>query len=283
TILLADFVNTTGDAAFDGSTLKQALAVQLRQTPFLRLFPEEGARETLRYMGHSEDERVTRPVGREICQRRGLKALLVGTIASLGRNYVITLEAINGQTGEAIASHQIEAEGKEQVLKSLGQAALELRRQLGESLSTLQKYNAPIEQATTSSLEALNIYSKGLEQIYRGDYKNALPLFNRAVELDPNFAEAYVWLAWTYSNFGDLAKTADFAAKAYALRNRVTELEKLHIDEIYNLYTTGNFEKQKEVDGLIKRLYPSDWLAPASLGYGYLPIRTLEEALLEVS
>jgi serine/threonine protein kinase/Flp pilus assembly protein TadD len=281
TILLADFVNTTGDATFDGSTLKQALAVQLRQTPFLNLFPEQGVHETLRYMGRSENERITPQIGREICQRRGLKALLVGTISSLGRNYVITLEAVNGLTGETIASQQLEAEGKEQVIKSLGHAALDLRKQLGESLSTLQKYNAPIEQATTSSLEALNVYSKGLEQMYRGDYKDALPLFNRAVELDPNFAEAYVWLSWTYSNFGDRGKTADFAAKAYALRNRVTELEKLHIDEIYHLFTTGDFEKQKEADELIKRLYPNDWLAPASLGYGYLRIGQLEPALTE--
>src|SRR4030095_10988611 len=195
TILLADFVNTTGEATFDGSTLKQPLAVQMRQTPFLNLFPEESVHETLRYMGRSENERITRQIAREICQRRGLKALLVGTISSIGRNYVITLEAVNGLTSETIASQQVEAEGKEQVIKSLGEAALDLRKQLGESLSTLQKYNAPIEQATTSSLEALNAYSKGLEQIYRGDYKQALPLFNRAVELDPNFAGAYVWLA----------------------------------------------------------------------------------------
>ena len=281
TILLADFVNATGDATFDCSTLKQALAVQLRQTPYLNLFPEESVHQTLRYMGRSENERITRQIGREICQRRGLKALLVGTISSLGRNYVITLEAVNGLTGETIASQQVEAEGKEQVLKSLGQAALDLRKQLGESLSTLQKYNAPIEQATTSSLEALNAYSKGLEQIYRGDYKQALPLFNRAVELDPNFAGAYVWLSWTYSNFGELAKTADSAAKAYALRDRVTELEKLHIDEIYHLFTTGDFEKQKEADELIKRLYPSDSQAPASLGFGYLRIGQLEPALAE--
>ena len=281
TILLADFVNTTGDATFDGSTLKQALAVQLRQTPFVNLFPEESVHETLRYMGRSENERITPQIGREICQRRGLKALLVGTISSLGRNYVITLEAVNGPTGETIASQQVEAEGKEQVLKSLGQAALDLRKQLGESLSTLQKYNAPIEQATTSSLEALNAYSKGLEEIYRGDYKQALPLFNRAVELDPNFAGAYVWLSWTYVNFGDLAKTADSAAKAYALRGRVTELEKLRIDEIYHLFTTGDFEKQKEADELIKRLYPSDSLAPASLGFGYIRIGHLEPALAE--
>jgi serine/threonine protein kinase/Flp pilus assembly protein TadD len=281
TILLADFANTTGDATFDGSTLKQALAVQLRQTPFLNLFPEESVHETLRYMGRSENERITRQIGREICQRRGLKAQLVGTISSLGRNYVITLEAVNGLTGETIASQQVEAEGKEQVLKSLGQAALDLRKQLGESLSTLQKYNAPIEQATTSSLEALNAYSKGLEQIYRGDYKQALPLFNRAVEVDPNFAGAYVWLSWTYVNFGDLAKTANSAAQAYALRGRVTELEKLRIDEIYHLFTTGDFEKQKEADELIKRLYPSDSLAPASLGFGYIRIGQFEPALAE--
>ena len=281
TILLADFVNTTGDATFDGSTLKQALAVQLRQTPFLNLFPEESVHETLRYMGRSENDRITRQIGREICQRRGLKAQLVGTISSLGRNYVITLEAVNGLTGETITSQQVEAEGKEQVLKSLGQAALDLRKQLGESLSTLQKYNAPIEQATTSSLEALTAYSKGLEQIYRGDYKQALPLFNRAVELDPNFAGAYVWLSWTFANFGDLAKTADSAAQAYALRGRVTELEKLRIDEIYHLFTTGDFEKQKEADELIKRLYPSDSLAPASLGFGYIRIGQFEPALAE--
>jgi tetratricopeptide (TPR) repeat protein len=281
TILLADFVNTTGDAAFDGSTLKQALAVQLRQTPFLNLFPEEGVRETLRYMGHPEDEHITPQVGREICRRRGLKALLVGTIASLGRNYAITLEAVNGQTGETIASQQIEAEGKEQVLKSLGQATVELRKQLGESLSTLQKYDAPIEQATTSSLEALNVYSKGLEQIYSGNYRDALPLFNKAVELDPNFAEGYVWLSWTWSNLGDSAKTASFAEKAYALRDRVTELEKLHIDEIYHLYTTGDFEKQKEADELIVRLYPNDWLAHGSLMLGYNMIGQHEKAVAE--
>src|SRR5262249_44111370 len=132
-----------------------------------------------------------------------------------------------------------------------------------------------------SSLEALNVFSKGLELMYRGDYKDALPLFNRAAQLDPNFAEAYVWLSWTYANFGDVAKAADSAAKAYALRNRVTELEKLHIRENYSLYNTGNFEKQKDADEVIKPLLPNDWLAPASLGLGYLLIGQLEPALTE--
>src|SRR5207244_503621 len=210
TILFADFVNTTGDATFDGSTLKQALAVQLRQTPFVNLLPEEGVRETLRYMNRPEAERITKEIGMEICRRRGLKAMLIGSIASIGSNYAITIEAVNGQTGETITSQQVEAEKKEQVLKSLGQAALELRKQLGESLADLQRYNAPIEQATTSSLDALNVYSKGLEQIYGGDYKAALPLFKHAVELDPNFVEAYVWLSWTYANFGDFGQAAVF-------------------------------------------------------------------------
>ena len=281
TVLLADFVNTTGDATFDGSTLKQALAIQLRQTPFVNLLAEENVRETLRYMNRSPDERITKQIGSEICKRRGLKAFLIGSIASIGSNYAITLEAVNGQTGETIAVQQSEAERKEQVLKTLGDAALQLRKQLGESLPSLQKYNAPIEQATTSSLQALNVYSKGLEEIYRGDYKSALPLFDRAVELDPNFAEAYVWLSWTYANFGDYAKTAEFAEKAYGLRDHVTELEKLHIDEIYHLWVTGDIEKERQADELITRLYATDWLAHNCLMIGYVRIGRFEQAVAE--
>jgi eukaryotic-like serine/threonine-protein kinase len=166
TLLLADFVNTTGDVVFDG-TLKQALAVQLEQTPFLNLFPEERVRETLRYMGRSADERVTKEVAREICQRQGIKAMIVGSIASLGRNYAITLETTSASTGEVMARRQVEAEGKEQVLRALGRAASELREKLGESLASIQKFDAPILQATTSSLEALRAYSMGCEVEYR--------------------------------------------------------------------------------------------------------------------
>ncbi len=161
-MLLADFVNTTGDAVFDG-TLKQALAVQLEQTPFLNLFPEERVREMLQYMGRSPDERVTKDVAREICRRQGIKAVIVGSIANLGRNYAITLETTTAQTGEVMARWQVEAEGKEQVLRALGKAATELREKLGESLGSIQKFDAPLEQATTSSLEALRAHSLGLE------------------------------------------------------------------------------------------------------------------------
>jgi hypothetical protein len=174
TILLADFENKTSDAVFDGA-LKQALAVHLGQSPFLNLFADEQVRETLRLMNRSPDERVTREVGREICQRQGLKAMLTGTIASLGRNYVLNLEAVNGQTGDVLAREQTEAEGKEQVLRKLGEAATKLREQLGESLSSIQKYDIPLRQVTTSSLEALKAYILGVEQVSNGRRIEAIP------------------------------------------------------------------------------------------------------------
>src|SRR6185295_16642415 len=167
TVLLTDFVNTTGEPVFDG-TLKQALAVHLGQTPFLNLFPEERVRETLRFMGRSPDERVTRDIGREICERQGIKALLTGSIASLGSHYVITLEAVNPRSGDPFAREQIEAESKVKVLSSLSTAAWNLRKKLGESLSMMQKYDMSIEQATTSSLEALKAYAMGNEERSKG-------------------------------------------------------------------------------------------------------------------
>ena len=190
TVLVTDFVNTTGEPVFDG-TLKQALAVHLGQTPYLNLFPEDRVRETLRFMGRSPDDRITRDVGREICERQGIKAMLTGTIASLGSHYVITLEAINPRSGEPIAREQIEAESKEKVLSSLGTAVVNLRKRLGESLSSIQKYDVPIEQATTNSLDALKAFAMGNEERAKGRSHESLVLYQRAVELDPNFAMAY--------------------------------------------------------------------------------------------
>jgi eukaryotic-like serine/threonine-protein kinase len=183
TILLADFVNTTADTVFDG-TLKQGLAVQLAQSPFLNVFPDARVRQTLRLMGRPPDDRVTKEVAREICQRQGLKAFLAGSITNLGTSYVITLEAVNGQNGEEIAREQVEAESKEQVLKALTQAATKLRQKLGESLSSIRKFDARLE-LTTSSLEALKAYSLGFEQASRGRFIESLPSYKRAVELDP--------------------------------------------------------------------------------------------------
>src|SRR6266536_2590158 len=183
TIVLADFLNTTSDAVFDG-TLKLALAVQLGQSPFLNIFGDDRLRETLRYMGRSPNEQVTRDVGREICLRQGLKALLAGSIAPLGSHYVITIEAINALTGDAIAREQTEAESKEQVLRKLGKAATRLREKMGESLASIQKFDAPIEQATTSSLDALKAYSMGRELALGNKDREAVPFLKRAIELD---------------------------------------------------------------------------------------------------
>jgi len=255
TILLADFVNTTGDAVFDG-TLKQGLVVQLEQSPYLNIFPEERARETLRLMERSPDEKVTREIGREICQRRGVKALLVGTIAGLGRNYVITLEAVNSLNGEAIAHQQTEAEGKEQVLKALGQAATAMREKLGESLASIRKFDAPIEQATTASLEALKDFTLGVELRRKGQYAESLPPLKRAIERDGEFALAYVQLGTTYRDLRKLALGNKYLGRAFELRNRVSERERLEISATFFRHVSGELDKRIETSALLTQTYP---------------------------
>ncbi|MCI0387798.1 MAG: protein kinase [Acidobacteria bacterium] len=255
TILLADFVNTTGEAVFDG-TLKQGLAVQLEQSPYLNIFPEERARETLRLMERSRDEKITREVGREICQRRGIKALLVGTIASLGRNYVITLEAVNSQSGESIAHQQTEAEAKEQVLKALGRASTAMREKLGESLASIRKFDAPIEQATTPSLDAFKDYIVGVELRRKGQYAQSVPALKRAIELDGEFALAYVQLGTSYRDLRNLALGNEYMERAYQLRNRVSERERLEISATYFRHVTGELDKRIEMSSLLTQIYP---------------------------
>jgi serine/threonine protein kinase/tetratricopeptide (TPR) repeat protein len=279
TILIADFVNTTADAVFDG-TLKQGLAVQLTQSPFLNVFPDARVRQTLRLMGRSADDRVTKEVAREICQRQGLKAFLAGSITNLGTSYVITLEAINAQSGEEIAREQVEAESKEQVLKALTQAASKLRQKLGESLSSIQKYDAPLE-LTTSSLEALKAYSLGSEQSTRGRFLEAIPFYKRAIDLDANFAYAYAGLAVQYYNTNQPKLAAEYAEKAFALRDRVSELERLRISNFYHSFVTGEADKQIEVLQTYKATYPRDWRAPLSLSDSYLRIGQFEKAAAE--
>ena len=196
-VLIADFANTTGDEVFDG-TLRQAVAVELGQSPFLNIVSEERVRETLRYIGRSPDERVTRDLAREIAQRQGVKVLLIGSIASLGRHYVINLEAVSAASGETVAREQAEAESRERILGRLGEAATSLREKLGESLASIERFSAPIEQATTASLEAFKAYDLGRQRHFNGQYFEAIPLYRRAVELDPNFAMAYAALGITY-------------------------------------------------------------------------------------
>ncbi len=280
TILLADFTNTTGDAVFDG-TLKQALAVHLGQSPFLNLFADERVRETLRLMNKSPDERVTPGVGREICQRQGLKALLTGTIASLGRNYVISLEAVNGQTGDVLAREQSEAEGKEQVLRTLGEAATRLRGKLGESLSSIQKFDAPLQEATTSSLAALKAFSLGVEQNQKGKYFEAISSLKHAIELDPNLARAYSTLAAAYGNSGQPGFAAEAAQKAFELRERVSEREKFNIASSYYAVVTGEINKAIEVNELWKQTYPRDYVGRLRLAVQYNSNGQYEKAIEE--
>ena len=267
TILLVDIVNTTGDAVFDG-TLKQGLAVQLGQSPFLNLFADARIRQTLRLMGHSPDDRVTAEIGREICQRQGLKALITGSIASLGTHYVLTLEAINSQNGEVLANEQGEAESKEQVLKTLSEVASKLRERLGESLGTLQKFDAPLE-VTTSSLEALKAYSLAVDEANRGKWLEAIQQHTHAVELDPNFAASYFGIAVCYANTGQPKLAAEYTTKAYALRDRVSEREKLRIIGFYYFTVTGEFDKYIENLELYKNTYPRDDRGYVSLSVAY--------------
>lgn len=280
TVLLTDFVNTTGEPLFDG-TLKQALAVQLGQTPFLNLFPEERVQETLRFMGRSPNDRITRDVGREICQRQGIKAMLAGSIARFGNNYVITLEAINPRSGDPFASEQVEAATKENVLTSLGTAASNLRKKLGESLNSIQKYDAKIEQATTSSLEALKAYAMGDEERRKGNARESLVFYKHAVDLDPNFAMGYARIGVHYFNQEQIETSKQFIQKAYDLRERVSERERLYISEKYFNYVTGEFDKAVETLQTWSKLYPDDFVPHNNLSINYKLLGRHEDALRE--
>src|ERR1043166_3459519 len=280
TILLTDFINTTGEQVFDG-TLKQALAVQLGQTPFLNIYPDERVRETLRFMGKTPDERITKDIGREICERQGIKALLSGSIASLGSHYVITLEALNAQSGDPIAREQAEATSKESVLSSLGTAASNLRQKLGESLNSIKKYDVKIEQATTSSLDALKAFSMGDQARTSGRTRESLPFYQKAIELDPNFAMAYARMAVFYGNQGQLELATQYVEKAFALRERVSEREKFYISEKYYNYVTGEIDKSTEVQKTWASQYPNDYVPHNNLALSYQFLGRYAEAQKE--
>jgi serine/threonine protein kinase/tetratricopeptide (TPR) repeat protein len=280
TVLLADFVNTTGEPVFDG-TLKQALAVQLGQSPFLNIFSDERVNETLRFMGRSANERITMDVAREICERQGIKAMIVGSIAELGSHYVVTLEALNARAGDSIAREQAEADSKEQVLKALGKAASQLREKLGESLSSIKKFDAPIEQATTSSLEALKSFTQGNEQRVAGHDLEAIPFYKRATELDPNFALAYARLAVAYSNRFQTELAAQYSQRAYELRDRVSERERFYISEKYASYVTGDREEAINVLKAWAQSYPNDYIPHNNLAVDYNLLGQYDESLKE--
>ena len=280
TIVLADFANTTGDPVFDG-TLKQALAVQLEQSPFLNIFSDQRVREALRFMNRSPDERVTKEIAREICERQGLKAFLAGSISSLGSHYVITLEATNAQTGDTLARQQAEVDSKESVLSALGSTATKLREKLGESLASIQQYDTPISQATTSSLEALKVYSLGVEQQLKGNYLEAIPLLKRATEMDPKFARAYAAMSSMYYNSRQFELAAEASRKAYELRDRVGESERLYITQVYYDNVTGELEKYLETLELWKRTYPRDGAPHNNLAVKYNDLGQFDKAAEE--
>jgi eukaryotic-like serine/threonine-protein kinase len=266
-ILLADFVNTTGDPVFDG-TLKQALAVQLEQSPYLNLVPDRTIRQALKFMGKTADERVTGNVAREICERENIKAMLSGSIATLGSQYVVALDATNCATGDSLAREQVTAATKEAVLPAVGKAASSLRGKLGESLASIQKFDTPVTEATTSSLEALKAYAAADEMRNGGGEAESIPLFVHATELDPNFALAYARLAAIYGNIGEEDRQMEAVKKAFDLRDRVSERERFYIASHY-YFAIGDIDKEKETLELNIKAYPNDSTAPGNLALEY--------------
>jgi DNA-binding winged helix-turn-helix (wHTH) protein/lipopolysaccharide biosynthesis regulator YciM len=280
-ILLADFENKTGEDIFDG-TLKKGLWRQLWQSPFLSIFPEEQARKTLEFMKRSKEERITRELAREICQRRGLKAFIVGTISNLGTSYALTLEAVNSVNGEKFAIAQFEAESKEKILKSLSKAATEMRKKLGESLATIEKFDKPLE-ATTNSLQALKAYSDAVDIIANGKENESLPYFKRAIELDPQFAMAYLRLSGNYSSLVNYELAEEALRKAFELRDHASERERVLIESTYYYSIQRDINKSIEILEIAKRNYPRDALIRAFRTHYYLRLGKLDAALKEHS
>jgi len=280
TIVLGDFDNKTSDAVFD-DTLKQGLAVQLEQSPFLDLISDSKVNQTLKLMGRSAGDRLTPEITREVCQRTGSKAMLTGSIAGIGSQYVIGLKAVNCATGDVLAETQGQAAKKEAVLKALDAAAVSLRGKLGESLTSVQKYATPLEEATTSSLEALQAYSLGIKTSLAKGWTAALPFYKRAVELDPNFAAAYNGMAICYSNINQVGRAAENARKAYELREKVSERERFAIESFYYLYVTGELEKAAQVFELWQQTYPRNDQPHMNLAFISGSLGNWEKALEE--
>jgi serine/threonine protein kinase/tetratricopeptide (TPR) repeat protein len=267
TIILADFLNTTGDPVFD-STLNVALAVALEQSPFLKIFPDERAREDLRLLGRSPTEDLTRALARDIARREQLKALVAGSITSLGRHYVVALEAINADSGEVMAREQVEANSKEEVLSSLGAAVSRLRRTLGESLGSIQRYDVPLPQATTPSLDALKAYALAVENGRVNDQSTrSIPYLKRAIELDPNFALAHAQLSGTYANTWQSSLAPEWSRQAFELRDRVSERERYVISWRYYRDATQAWDKGLELARAWAAAYPRESTAFNSIGF----------------
>ncbi len=279
-LLLADFVNNTDDPLFDG-TLKEALAVKLEESPFLKLAPDRQVRETMALMELQPEAAVTAEIGQEVCQRLNIKALVSGQIAPLGSHFVVTLSALECASGEVLAREQVQAENKEEVLSALGVAATGLRHRLGESLPSVEQFDAPLEQATTNSLEALKAFSLAAEKRRQGFEEEAIVLFHRAIQLDPNFAMAHARLGTAYVNLREWDKGIEAHKRAYALRDRVSEKESFYITAHYHASVTGEIEQQIGTYELWKQTYPRDWTAPNNLASQYNTLGRYEDAVRE--
>jgi len=265
TVVLADFANSTGDAVFDG-TLRQGLAAQLEQSPFLSLVSDERIAQTLTLMNQPKQARLTPGIARDVCQRTASAATIEGSISNLGSQYVLGLKAVNCRTGDLLSEEQVTANGKEKILEALGTASTELRARLGESLASVQKYDAPPASVTTSSLEALQAYTLGNRTTdVANDYAAAIPLFQRALSLDPNFAMAYLRLGQAYQPLSELALCAANTSKAYELRGRVSESEGLAISSFYEMVVTGDLEAARTSYQAWAQSYPRDDEPPTNL------------------
>ena len=279
TIVLADFANPTGDPVFD-STLRRGLAVQLEQSPFLSLISDDRIQQVLKLMAKPADARLTPEISREICERTASAAVLDGSIASLGSQYVLTLRAKDCRSGDVLDEEQVQAVRKEDVLNALSQIASKFRTRVGESLSMVKSHDTPLAEATTPSLEALKAYSVGWQVSFSSGSAASVPFFERAIEIDPNFASAYAALGRMYGDIGETVLSAQNTSKAYQLRNRTSDQEKFFISVNYHLQATGNLEKAQQTCDLWAQAYPRAWLPHALLsGAIYTSLGKFEQSV----
>jgi serine/threonine protein kinase/Flp pilus assembly protein TadD len=281
TIVLADFTNTTGDPVFDGA-LRQGLSVQLEQSPFLSIISDQQIQETLQMMGQKPDAKLTPEIARELCQRTGSAAVLDGSITQIGAPYLLTLKAVNCSNGQSLASTEAQASDKNHVLDALGKTASDMRSKLGESLSTLQKFDTPLAEVTTPSLEALQAFSLAYKaEVGKADYATAILLLERAIKLDPNFAPAYTALGLTYANLGETTLASENMRKGFELRAGVSEREKFWIESEYHTLVTGDLEKARQEFEVWVRTYPRDWTPRNELSVNYIRLGENDKALAE--
>jgi serine/threonine protein kinase/tetratricopeptide (TPR) repeat protein len=277
TIVLADFANSTGDPIFD-DTLKQALTAALRQSPFLNVLSDNRVATTLRLMKRPPNTALTPEITREICQRADSKAWIGGSISSIGSEYVVGLKAVNCQSGDTMAQEQVTATSKEKVLDALGQAASKLRSELGESLANVQRFDVDLKQATTSSLEALKALSLGSKVLHEKGTAAAIPFYEHAVELDPDFASGYASLGKMYTTVGEQARAKELFTKAYSLREHASEIEKFDIESMYYMFVTGDLENSVRVFREWLGSYPRNYVALGNLANTYGRLGQFEQA-----